>query len=156
MIRSGHETDPRDRGRPVSLIAAALGVEPQVFRDAFSGVTPARGGGPTAAHARANKQVLMDALGPHGVTNERLDEVSNYYRYQPQDGGLWRHTAAQATAVIEDGMVVAIEIVDAGSGYTNAPTVTVAGHDDVTIEASIEFTTDLETNGRLASLKIVE
>ncbi len=48
---------------PVALIAAALGVESQVFRDAFSGVHPARGRGPTDAEARANKQVLMAALG---------------------------------------------------------------------------------------------
>lgn len=155
-IRGGYETDARDRGRPVALIAAALGVEPQVFRDAFSGVTPARGGDPTPAHARANKQVLMDALGPHGVTNDRLDEVSNYYRYQPQDGGLWQHTPAQASAVIEDGKVVAVEITNAGSGYTTPPQITIAGHGNVQIEATIEFSTDLKTNGRVTSLSIVE
>ncbi len=41
----GHGTDPRDYGRPVVLIAAALKVKPEVFRKAFSGVRPARGAG---------------------------------------------------------------------------------------------------------------
>ncbi len=41
----GHETDPKDHGRPVVLVAAALNVKPEVFRKAFSGVTPALGAG---------------------------------------------------------------------------------------------------------------
>src|SRR2546429_5507803 len=80
----GHGTDPKDGGRPVVLVAAALGVKPEVFREAFSGVTPARGGKPSKEEARRNKAALMKVLKPHGVTNERLDEVSDYYRYQPQ------------------------------------------------------------------------
>lgn len=36
----GHEIGKNDYGRPVALIAAALEVEPEVFREAFSGVTP--------------------------------------------------------------------------------------------------------------------
>ena len=38
----GHETDRRDGGRPVVLVAAGLGVSPELFREAFRGVTPAR------------------------------------------------------------------------------------------------------------------
>src|SRR4051794_35543434 len=79
----GHETDPRDNGRPVVLIAAALEVKPEVFRKAFSGVTPARGRGPTDDEARRNKEALMKVLEPYKVTNEWLDDVSNYYRYRP-------------------------------------------------------------------------
>src|SRR5581483_6178092 len=44
VFSAGHETDPRDGGRPVALIAAALGVKPEVFRAAFRGVTLARDG----------------------------------------------------------------------------------------------------------------
>ncbi|HAH49538.1 MAG TPA: hypothetical protein DCM07_32810, partial [Planctomycetaceae bacterium] len=66
----------------------ALGVEPEVFQQAFSNVKPARGGAPSAARVRANKEVLMSALGKQGITNDRLDTVSNYYRYQPERGGL--------------------------------------------------------------------
>ncbi len=42
-ITGGHVIARNDFGRPVALIAAGLGVEPDVFREAFSGVTPARG-----------------------------------------------------------------------------------------------------------------
>ena len=40
VFSGGHETDPRDRGRPVILIAAALGVPADVFRAAFTHVHP--------------------------------------------------------------------------------------------------------------------
>jgi hypothetical protein len=155
-FRGGHETDPADRGRPVALIAAALGIETEVFRDAFSGVNPAHGRGPSKAEAQANKKVLLDALGKYGITNERLDEVSNYYRYQPQAGEIWKHTPATATAMVENGEVVSVKITNAGAGYLAPPTVIVAGHPDVKIEATIEFTQDLQTNGRLASLTVAE
>src|SRR6185503_1032034 len=98
----GHDTDPRDRGRPVVLVAAGLGVKPEVFREAFSGVTPSKNGPPSGAQARQNKAALLKVLGPLGVTNERLDEVSDFYRYQPQRGDLWRHTPAKAFAILEE------------------------------------------------------
>ena len=41
----GHELNKNDYGRPINLMAAALGVKPDEFRKAFSGVTPARGRG---------------------------------------------------------------------------------------------------------------
>src|SRR6186713_372058 len=85
----GYEIGKQDFGRPIVLIAAALKVKPEVFREAFSGVTPARGRGPTGEEARRNKEALMKVLGPYKITNERLDEVSNYYRYRPQKGELW-------------------------------------------------------------------
>lgn len=140
----------------MALIAAALGAETEVFRDAFSGVTPAHGRGPSEAEARANKKVLLDALGMYGITNERLDEVSDYYRYQPQSGELWKHTPATATATVENGEVVGVKITNSGAGYTVPPTVVVAGHPNVKIEATIEFTQDFQTNGRLASLTVVK
>jgi hypothetical protein len=156
IFRGGYETNPVDRGRPVALIAAALGVETEVFRQAFSGVTPAHGRGPSEAEAQVNKKVLLDALGKHGITNERLDEVSNYYRYQPQSGELWQHTPATATATVSDGKVVSVKITHPGAGYMTPPTVVVTGHPDVKIEPAIEFTQDLKTNGRLASLTVVD
>ena len=156
VFHGGYETDPVDRGRPMALIAAALGAETEVFRDAFSGVTPAHGRGPSEAEAQANKKVLLDALGMYGITNERLDEVSDYYRYQPQSGELWKHTPATATATVENGEVVGVKITNSGAGYTVPPTVVVAGHPNVKIEATIEFTQDFQTNGRLASLTVVK
>jgi hypothetical protein len=156
VLRGGYETDPVDRGRPVALIAAALGVETEVFRQAFSGVTPAHGRGPSEAEARANKKVLLDALGKYGITNERLDEVSNYYRYQPQSGELWQHTPATATVTISDGQIIELKITNPGAGYMTPPSVLVAGHEAVKVEATIEFTNDFATNGRVASLTLVK
>src|SRR3954470_19516070 len=86
VFSGGHTIGKQDFGRPVYLIAAGLGVKPEQFREAFGGVTPARGRGPTGAEPRRNKTALMKVLAPLGVTNERLDEVSNYYRFRPQDG----------------------------------------------------------------------
>lgn len=156
LLRGGYETDRRDGGRPVALIAAALGVESQVFRDAFSKVQPARGGSPSDERASMNKQVLMDALGKHGVTNDRLDTVSNYYRYRPQSGSLWKHTAARATAIVKGGKVTRFKITNAGSGYMVAPTVTVAGHPNLRVKATIAFSTEFQKNGRITSLKVVD
>ena len=154
LISGGYRTDPRDGGRPVALIAAALKVETQVFRDAFSGVTPARGGSPSDSQARANKKVLMDALGKHGVSNQRLDEVSNYYRYQPGSGRLWTHWPAKVEAVTENGKLIDLKIIDHGGGYLSPPRVTVAGFEDIKVEAEIEFSEEFETNGRLSKLTI--
>jgi hypothetical protein len=149
----GHETDPKDKGRPVVLIAAALGVKPEVFREAFSGVTPARGGRPTPEEARRNKAVLMKALGPHGVTNERLDEVSDYYRYQP-DRGLWKNAPAKAHAVVEDGKVKRVVVTEPGSGYTTAPEAQVQGMDGVRLKVTIRFGKELKKNGAVESVEV--
>lgn len=156
FLSGGYETDPRDHGRPVALIAAALGVKPEVFREAFSRVRPARGGPPTAERVRANKQVLMEALGKYGITNDRLDEVSNYYRYQPEAGETWPHRAAHAKAIIKDGQVASIEIADPGHGYMTAPKVSIAGYRDIEVQAEIEFSKDFATNGRVTKLTIVD
>ncbi|QDU49179.1 hypothetical protein [Gimesia panareensis] len=154
IFTGGFETDPRDHGRPVNLIAAALGVEPQVFRDAFSRVQPARNGAPTAARARANKEVLMNALGKYGITNDRLDEVSNYYRYQPHNGEVWKRTPARATAIIKDGTVTGFKITSPGSGFTTTPHVTVAGHPELRVTATLKFSQDFQQNGSINTLTI--
>ena len=152
----GYETKSVDKGRPVVLIAAALGVTEQVFRDAFSKVNPSSSGPPSRARAQANKKVLMDALGKHGITNERLDEVSNYYRYQSEADELWTVTPAKAAAVIKEGTVTGFEIINAGSGYSSAPEISVADHPDVRVKATIEFTKDLRTNGRVTKFTIIK
>jgi hypothetical protein len=153
VFTGGHETDPRDRGRPVALVAGALGVPPEVFREAFRKVRPAPAGKePEPEQVRRNKQVLMEALGPHGVTNERLDEVSNYYRYVPGRGKLWPVKAAAGYAVIKDGKVTAVVIAEPGSGYNALPKVTVAGHPELSIKAALVFDRDLKKNGSIAAL----
>ena len=155
MIEGGYETDPRDGGRPVGLIAAALGVEPQVFRDAFSKVRPAQFGPPTPWRAQANKQVLMDALGQHGVTNERLDEVSNYYRYRPESGRLWRHRPAKLEGVFEGESLVGVKVVDPGAGYLSVPILSVKGY-DVAAKVKLAFGTDLAQNGSIESVELID
>jgi len=150
----GHETDPKDHGRPVVLVAAGLGVKPEVFRKAFSGVTPARGRGPTGEEARRNKQALMKVLGPYKVTNERLDEVSNYYRYRPQEGEMWPTTSAKAYAVVEDGKIKKIVVTEPGAGYSSPPKATVKGFEKVPLEAKVKFVTDLKKNGGIESIEV--
>jgi hypothetical protein len=124
----GYETEPVDYGRPVTLIAGALGVSPEIFRDAFRRVNPAPGGTePSGERVQENKAVLMAALGPHGITNERLDDVSDQYRYVPGRGGLWSHEPATAYAIVKDGVVTRFEVTDPGYGYNTPPKVTVPG-----------------------------
>src|SRR5690242_9418425 len=73
LISGGHETNPVDHGRPVILIASMLGVPQEVFREAFSGVSPAGAGQePNPIQVRLNKSALLDVLGPYGVTNDQL------------------------------------------------------------------------------------
>lgn len=152
----GHETEGVDHGRPVVLIAAALGVKPEVFREAFSRVHPAGpgSGGPTGEEARANKKVLMDALGKYGITNDRLDEVSNYYRYPPGRGGTWKHKEATANALVKGGAIVGYEITSGGSGYSSPPTVSVPGHPEATAQVELSYGKELETNGAVSAITI--
>ena len=150
----GYETDPRDRGRPVILIAAALNVSAPVFREAFSHVKPASGGRePEPEQVRLNKSALMHALAPLGVTNERLDEVSNYYRYSRERGDrVWRATPATAYATVVDGTVTGFTITDPGSGYSSAPAVSVPGFPNLKAQATLSFSTDLARNGGIQNL----
>lgn len=152
----GHETDPVDRGRPVKLIAAALGVSPEVFRDAFSRVRPAPAGQePDPQQVRQNKAALMAALGPLGVTNERLDAVSNYYRYPPGRGKLWRTQPAVAETLVKDGVITGFEVIAGGSGYTSPPIVTVPGFKQVPVQVQLSFGVDLDRNGSVTAINLV-
>jgi hypothetical protein len=150
----GHETDPKDGGRPVVLVAAALGVKPEVFREAFSGVTPARDGRPSPEDAQRNKAALLKVLKPYGITNERLDEVSDYYRYQPQRGKLWKTTPAKAYAVIEDGKIKRVVVTNPGSGYSTPPTATVQGMEKMQLKAMLQYGKDFDKNGAISSVEI--
>ena len=155
-ITAGHDTDPRDHGRPVTLIAAALNVPADVFRETFTHVTPAANGRePEPAQVRRNKEALLRGLAPHGVTNDRLDTVSNYYRYNARRDDLWRHRPATAYATLRDGIVTAITITDPGAGYTSAPKLSVPGLPQIELKANVSFTTDLATNGAIGEILVV-
>ena len=154
-ISGGHETDPRDHGRPVVLVAGALHVKPEVFREAFSSVTPAKNGKPSGEEARKNKQALMKVLGPHGVTNDRLDEVSNHYRYRPQEGEMWPTSEAKVVAIVEDGLVKRVEVTSGGSGYSSAPKLTIKGHESTKLEAELAFDKDFKKNGAIKAISVI-
>jgi hypothetical protein len=152
-ITGGHETDPRDHGRPVILIGNALGVKPEVFREAFSPVKPAPAGSqPEPEQVQRNKAALLNALTRYGVTNDGLDRVSNYYRYQPGRGKLWPVTPARATATLKDGAVVSINITEAGAGYSSPPEISVPGRPEIALTAKLAFGRDLKTNGCIATI----
>ena len=151
IIEWGYETNPIDKWRPVILIGSALGVWEEIFREAFSKVTPK----PNSSQVHINKQILLNALGPYGITNNRLDEVSNYYRYQPQGGNLWKHTKAKVKAIITENEVTGFEILKAGNGYTVAPTITVPGY-SISTEVILQFSQNFQTNGSIKEIKILQ
>lgn len=156
VIFGGHDTDPRDGGRPVILVASALGVPSEVFREAFTHVHPAGpgSGGPTREEARANKAALMSALGKYGVTNERLDEVSNYYRYVRSRGELWKVKQASANALVQNGVITGFEIVNPGAGYSTPPTITVPKMNGVKAQVKLSFNKDLASNGSISAITL--
>lgn len=97
----------------------------------------------------------MKVLKPHGITNDRLDEVSNYYRYRPQNGEMWPIAAAKAHAVIEGGKIKQIVVTDGGSGYSSTPTVTIPGMKDAQVKVSLKYGSDFKKNGTIDSIDLV-
>ncbi len=153
VFSGGHETDARDRGRPVVLIAAALGVPPEVFREAFRHVRPAPAGTePDPQQVRDNKDALLLALGRYGVTNERLDTVSDYYRYVRRDNALWPTKPAIAYATVKRGVVTGYVVTDGGSGYSSPPTVTVPNIPGALGKARLAFGDVMEKNGVISAI----
>ena len=149
----GFETVQEDGGRPVNLIGAALGVSSEVFRDAFSNVTPEDNGHLNPETAQANKAILLGALESYGVTNDWLDTVTNYYRYRADYGQMWPTANASATAIVEDG-VMTVVITNAGSGYNTVPTLSIDGESDLDIDVTMSYGSDLATNGHISSIEI--
>jgi hypothetical protein len=150
----GYETVGQDRGRPVILIAAALQVPPEVFRQVFSNVKPAGPGQqPDTAQVIKNKQTLLAGLGPYGVTDDRLNTVSNYYRYQRSAGEMWRHVPAEAYATVNNGAVTSVTITNAGAGYSSPPDVSLPGLPGVHLTATLSFGPDLTKNGSIQTIK---
>jgi hypothetical protein len=124
-----------------------------VFREAFSHVQPASGGTePQPNQVRQNKDALLGALGKHGVTNERLDAVSDYYRYVRSRNELWPTQPAIAYALVQDGVVTGYELVSGGSGYTSAPSVSVPNTKGSAAQVKLAFGTNLRTNGSIAAI----
>jgi hypothetical protein len=139
----------------VALIAGALGVTPELFRDAFSRVRPAPAGRePSPAQVRQNKEALMKALAPHGITNERLDTVSNYYRYDRGRGEMWPTRTPIAYAYVQNGVVVRFEVADGGSGFNSPPIIRVPGCANVTARIEIGWDKKPERNGSVRAITV--
>ncbi len=145
----GFELHSNDYGRPVPLYASMLGVRPSVFRRAFSGVHPDPNHQPSGDDQEANKQALMGVLAPYGVTNDELDRVANYYRFDSTKSETWKHRAAKGVAVIKGGKVVSIRLTDAGVGYTYTPKLSIPGYTGALVSARVVFTKAFRTNGHL-------
>ncbi len=143
-----------DYGRPVPLYASMLGVTPAIFRQAFSGVHPSSTHTPTAAEEQANKAQLLSVLGPYGVTNDEMDNVADYYRFDSLNGQTWPHRVATAVATIKGGKVISIRLTDGGSGYPYPPTVSIPGFPTVQATANLVFTTTFATNGHVGSITL--
>jgi hypothetical protein len=153
IFSGGHQTDPRDGGRPVALIAGALGVSSDVFRHAFSRVRPARAGTePAPAQVRQNKAALMSELAPYGITSERLDTVSNYYRYHRSRGEMWPARPAVAYGLVRNGEIVGFEVTSGGSGYNTPPSVRVSGTIIGPVQVDMAWDKAMEKNGSIRSL----
>lgn len=154
-ITGGYETDPQDRGRPVVLIAAGLGVPTEVFREAFTHVSPEPGGGPPdPERVHRNKQALLNALGRYGVTNDQLDRVSDYYRYNARRGEMWRNSPARLQATVTLGKVTGFKVLNGGSGYSSPPRIEIPGRPDLIGLGQLSFSRDLSRNGAIKSVKI--
>lgn len=154
VFSGGYETDPRDDGRPVVLIANALGVTPEVFRHAFSLMPASQAGNePEEAYVKKKKASLLSVLAPYGITNDSLDRVSDYYRYADVKGQVWKRKPAKALAIVTNGKVTGIKLLDGGNGYTSAPVITVT-NSEVKIKATIAFSKDFKKNGRVDSLRV--
>ena len=96
----------------------------------------------------------MRVLEPHGVTNERMDEVADYYRFRPQDGELWPTRSAKAEAIVVDGKVQRVDVTDGGSGYCSPPAATIAGYPKLTLGVQLSFDDDLENNGVVSGVTV--
>ena len=139
----------------VVLVGNALGVTPEVFREAFSHVKPAPPGEqPDPAQVQRNKAALMHSLGPYGVSNELLDRVSNYYRYRRESGALWPTTPAVAFVTLTNGVPASIVITAPGSGYSSPPKISIPGHPEILLKATLAFGHDVKSNGSLISITV--
>lgn len=154
-VSGGLDTDPRDGARPVALVAGALGVPSSVFRRAFSGVTPARGSEPEPGQVRRNKAALLSVLAPYAISNDQLDRASDYYRYRPEQGEIWPCTPAKILAIVNNGKLTGLRVIQAGAGYTTPPTLSVPGFQRVVVTAKLGYSKQFETNGSIVGVKVL-
>ena len=98
--------------------------------------------------------MLLDALGPYGVTNDRLDTVSNYYRYNRANGEIWPTTPATAYATLRNGLVTGFTLTNPGSGYSSPPLVTIPGMTNLHLTPTLAFGPDFAKNGSIKAITL--
>jgi len=76
-----------------------------------------------------------------------LATVSNFYRYPPGRGNLWKTTPATADALVKNGAVIGYEITGGGAGYTTPPNASVPGIAVAAAKVELTFGKDFESNG---------
>jgi hypothetical protein len=109
---------------------------------------------PDPDQVQKNKQVLMDGLSKYGVTDDQLNEVSNYYRYRRDSGEVWKHVDATAVAMVKDGVVIVVTVTNPGAGYSSPPIVTVPGIAKVNAPVTLSYGTDLDKNGSIKDITV--
>ena len=96
----------------------------------------------------------MEALGSYGVTNERLDMVSDYYRYVRGRGALWPTKPAAGYALVEKGKITRFVVTRGGSGYSSPPTITVPNFDGIAVKVELSFSKQLKKNGSVSAITL--
>ena len=95
-------------------------------------------------------------MGPYGVTNDRLDEVSNYYRYVRSRGEMWPTKPAAAYAEVQHGKIVRFVVTKAGAGYSSPPSVSVPGFEGAAVKVELAWSKKLESNGSIAAITLTQ
>ena len=80
--------------------------------------------------------------------------MSDYYRYKPGKGNLWRTAPAKAYALVEGGKVKRVVVTDPGSGYSSPPAASVRGMEKVNLKATIRFSKQFNSNGAVSSVEV--
>lgn len=96
----------------------------------------------------------MSVLAKYGITNDRLDTVSNRYRYVRSHGEMWPAKEAVANAIVQNGVVTGYEIVSGGYGYSSAPTITVPNVKTAPAKVELGFSKDFEANGSVSKITV--
>ena len=94
----------------------------------------------------------MAVLAPYGITNERFDQVSNYYGYQSSLGQLWPTRPAKAYLVAGKDGGLRYVVTDGGCGYTSPPVISVPSISVAGGGATLSFSKDFNRNGSVTSI----
>ena len=137
------------------LIAAALKVPTEVFRKAFSGVTPAAGGQePEAGQVHRNKETLLCVPAPTASPTTNLTRSPTITDTAAAKERCGEMSPAAATAIIHDGVVTGFTITNAGSANSSPPGISIAGMDDPNAKVKLHFGTDFRTNGSIQEITL--